>query len=679
MRFHARQEPCRGDASPPHRQESPSASPGLLRSEPPPIGDTDDRDRYRDFFEATSDWFWETDAAYRFTFMSEQFSAATGIPVGHLLGRTRIELARAAGMTSEELAPHLADIEARRPFRGFCYRLADPATGGDFHIKVSGNPVFGRDGAFLGYRGSGTDITKEMEALKAAEQARLYLTDAIESFSEALALFDANDRLVFANGRFRDLYQEIAEHIVPGITFEELARRKFEAGLFADALGSVEDCIRWYTSLHRNQSGAGEIQLSDGRWVRISDRRTSGGGIVSVRTDITELKRRERALVKLSDELRVQNLRFDTALNNMVQGLCMFDAEQKLIVCNQRYLEMYGFSPRVVKPGISLREIMEYSVSLGNYRLEDAAQAIAERPTHAAKREQAILHQRLTDGRVIAVMHQPMTDGGSVATYEDVTQTVRAEEALREYASKLEQSNRELQDFASVASHDLQEPLRKIEAFADRLKAKCSDELSEAGRNYIDRMQDAARRMRLLINDLLTYSRVTTKARPFAKLSLTTLVSEVMSDLQITIEQAQAKIVLENLPEIEADATQIRQLMQNLLSNALKFRAEGVPPVIRIAGRVLQPARPGESGGLCEIVVSDNGIGFEQKYADRIFGIFQRLHGRNEYEGTGIGLATCRKIVERHGGSILASSAPGQGATFTLKLPISRHGGEILQ
>jgi len=333
---------------------------------------------------------------------------------------------------------------------------------------------------------------------------------------------------------------------------------------------------------------------------------------------------------------------------------------------------MYGFSPEVVKPGIRLREIMEYSVALGNYRREDAERAIAERPTTADKREQAVLHQRLDDGRVIAVMHQPMAGGGSVATYEDVTQTVRAEEALRDYAGRLERSNRELQDFASIASHDLQEPLRKIEAFGDRLKAKCADDLGEVGRTYVDRMQHAATRMRCLIDDLLTYSRVTTNARPFVPVDLGRIAAEVMSDLQVTIEQADARIELGELPVVEADPTQMRQLLQNLLSNALKFRRPGVPPVVRISGRLRAPEDAGCSAAalrLCEVTVADNGIGFKPDHAGRIFGIFQRLNGRDEYPGTGIGLATCRKILERHGGAITASGQPGKGATFVFTLP----------
>jgi light-regulated signal transduction histidine kinase (bacteriophytochrome) len=260
-----------------------------------------------------------------------------------------------------------------------------------------------------------------------------------------------------------------------------------------------------------------------------------------------------------------------------------------------------------------------------------------------------------------------------------VTQTVRAEEGLRQYAAKLERSNRELQDFASIASHDLQEPLRKIEAFGDRLVAKCADELSDTGRLYVDRMQDAAGRMRSLINDLLTYSRVTTKARPFVPVELDRVAREVMSDLQVAIEQADARVELAELPVVEADPTQMRQLLQNLLSNALKFRRHGVRPEVHIAARLYTGNRSAHKVArrLCDVSVADNGIGFKPDYAERIFGIFQRLHGRSEYPGTGIGLATCRKILERHGGAITASGEPGKGATFVFTLPVKQSGGRL--
>jgi PAS domain S-box-containing protein len=261
-----------------------------------------------------------------------------------------------------------------------------------------------------------------------------------------------------------------------------------------------------------------------------------------------------------------------------------------------------------------------------------------------------------------------------VGYWVDITDRKRAEETVKAYAERLERSNRELQDFAYVASHDLQEPLRKIEAFGDRLRAKCADVLSDDGRMYLERMQSAASRMRGLINDLLTYSRVTTKAQPFAPTDLNAVLEGVVSDLHVAIERSGAQIEVGRLPTIDADATQMRQLLQNLIGNALKFRKADVPPVVGIAGERVTDARNASSiddadGNWCRLTVTDNGIGFDQKYADRIFNMFERLHGRGEYEGTGIGLATCRKIVERHGGKIEARSVPGEGSTFVVSLP----------
>jgi signal transduction histidine kinase len=234
----------------------------------------------------------------------------------------------------------------------------------------------------------------------------------------------------------------------------------------------------------------------------------------------------------------------------------------------------------------------------------------------------------------------------------------------------LERSNRELEQFASVASHDLQEPLRKIQAFGDRLQTRSSSVLGEQGRDYLARMQSSATRMRSLIDALLTFSRVTSKAQPFARVDLSATAAEVVSDLEDRIEETGARVEVGALPELEADPMQMRQLLQNLIGNGLKFRRPNESPVIELKSRLLPPLEGNGEIPRCELAVRDNGIGFEEIYLDRIFELFQRLHGRQEYEGTGMGLAICRKIVERHHGSITARSAPGEGATFFVTLPI---------
>jgi light-regulated signal transduction histidine kinase (bacteriophytochrome) len=236
------------------------------------------------------------------------------------------------------------------------------------------------------------------------------------------------------------------------------------------------------------------------------------------------------------------------------------------------------------------------------------------------------------------------------------------EERLKETMAELQRSNTELQQFAYIASHDLQEPLRKIQAFGDRLKSRYTEALDERGRDYLDRMLNAAKRMQALINNLLTLSRITTRAQPFVPVNLADVLQKVLSDLELHIERAGGLVEVGDLSTIDADPTQIRQLFQNLINNGLKFHHPEKKPVVKVYGQSLNE--------VCELIVEDNGIGFEEKYKDRIFGIFQRLHGRGQYDGTGVGLAICQKIAERHGGSITAKSSPGQGATFIVTLPV---------
>jgi len=236
----------------------------------------------------------------------------------------------------------------------------------------------------------------------------------------------------------------------------------------------------------------------------------------------------------------------------------------------------------------------------------------------------------------------------------------RSQAELRLTALELQRSNRELQEFASVASHDLQEPLRKIQAFGERLADRSGDRLDEESRDFLDRMQNAAQRMQTLIHELLAYSRVQSRPSEPTPVVLSDLVADVLEDLAARIASSQAAVHVGPLPVIKADPTQMRQLLQNLIANALKFRRPDAAPVVRISALI---------GRAIEITVADNGIGFDERYLDKIFMPFQRLHGRTEFEGSGMGLAICRRIVEHHGGTLTASSRPGRGSTFLISLP----------
>jgi signal transduction histidine kinase len=246
-------------------------------------------------------------------------------------------------------------------------------------------------------------------------------------------------------------------------------------------------------------------------------------------------------------------------------------------------------------------------------------------------------------------------------------------QALLQYAEELQRSNRELEEFAFVASHDLQEPLRKIRAFGDRLQQKFSGQLGETGSDYVVRMQAASERMSALIDDLLSFSRVTTKQRPFVNVDLNEVMHRVMDDLDYAIEETNAQLHIDPLPIIDADASQIAQVFMNLIANSLKFHPLDARPIITVTSEInLASPIVDDKRYWCCLRFADQGIGFEAQYAERVFSLFQRLHGRDEYSGTGIGLALCRKIIERHGGTITAQSEHGEGAVFTIYLPMTQ-------
>jgi signal transduction histidine kinase len=236
------------------------------------------------------------------------------------------------------------------------------------------------------------------------------------------------------------------------------------------------------------------------------------------------------------------------------------------------------------------------------------------------------------------------------------------EEQVQIRTAELERSAEELTNFAYIASHDLQEPLRKVIAFGDRLAAKFGPVLNDTGKDYVERMQKSAIRMKSLIDDLLQFSRVTMRSTPFQEIDLNAVISEVLSDLEVQIERTKGRVEVDPLPRIEGGKFQMRQLFQNLISNALKYHRDAEAPVIKIK-------YAGFAEEFEEIFIEDNGKGFDEKHLDRIFRPFERLHGHSEYGGTGMGLAICHKIVTHHKGHITAKSQPNQGATFIVKLP----------
>ena len=391
--------------------------------------------------------------------------------------------------------------------------------------------------------------------------------------------------------------------------------------------------------------------------------RLVGGFYAFIRHDLAERRRTEAALQE-SDR------RFRGVMESAPDAMLISNAEGIISLANTQAARLFGYSHQ---------ELMGRQLSsLLLDRTETPADALEGEPDSARlTRERALIDLRargaLLDGVrqngerfPVDFSQSPLVSGQEhllITAVRDRTEQQRAEESMRKFSLDLARSNAELERFAYVASHDLQEPLRMVSSYTQLLSRRYKGKLDADADEFIAYAVDGATRMQKLIGDLLMLSRVGTQARPSEPVDTGAVLDRVCGDLQSVIATAGAEIRRpEKMPIVLADGTQIGQLFQNILGNGLKFHGE-VPPRIEVS------VVPEEGGDFWRFAFKDNGIGIEKQYFERIFVIFQRLHAKDSYAGTGIGLAVCKKIVERHGGKLWVESTPGEGTTFLFTLP----------
>ena len=380
--------------------------------------------------------------------------------------------------------------------------------------------------------------------------------------------------------------------------------------------------------------------------------------------------------VHCSEELKDKESRLQAIINTAVDGIMTINNRGIVESMNPAASRLFGYDTKeVIGKNISMLmpdpDKSRHDSYLRNY------QETGHRKVIGIGREVVGLRKDGSTFQIQLSVSEVILNNRIIFTgiLHDLSAQRAAEEQIRRYAMELERSNSELQDFAYVSSHDLQEPLRKIRAFGDRLKRE-ANQLNDKSMDYLERIINAAERMQNLINDLLSFSRVSTNAKAFQKLNLNQLAAEVLSDIEVAIEDSKAVIEIGDLPAIEGESIQMRQLFQNLISNAIKFRKADVAPHIKIYSEIVeQVSFPGSklsSDNSIKIYFRDNGIGFDDRFKDKIFQIFQRLEGR-KYEGSGIGLAICKRIATSHGGDIEAYSTLDVGSTFVITIPLNQN------
>ncbi len=518
------------------------------------------------------------------------------------------------------------------------------------------------------------DITESKQATMAVERQTALLNSVLDSSINGIMSFDAirdetntivDFRILTANAASEQFTQLPAQTLV-GSTAMTLFPANVETGLFARYVHTTETGEPTHLDVHYEQE-QGSLDI----WLNITAQKLGDGFVVTF-ADISVSKRAAQAIEQAARQLQMM---IDTSQTGiMLISPVRNDADTiidfRFRVVNRQVASYVGQQPDTLIGALASRWFPDYRTNglLDRYRQTCL--------TGEPQRFDFHYQSTITTADVWFDIASARIDGDVLVTFSDYTTLKQLQQQLEQSILELQRSNQNLEQFAYVASHDLQEPLRKIQAFGDIIQTRYAPVIGSDGADMIRRMQSAANRMQVLIKDVLAYSRVATRRETVAPVNLNTVLDEVENDLETVIEHSQAIIRRARLPTLPGDAPQLRQLFQNLISNALKFRQPGQTPIISVMARLV-PGRdtpfsltPTDGDRLFyQITVADNGIGFEPHYAQQIFQIFQRLHGRTQYEGTGIGLAIVQKVVENHQGYIRAEGQPGAGATFDILLP----------
>jgi PAS domain S-box-containing protein len=614
------------------------------------------------------------DLDLRYVRVNRQLAALNGVPAEYHIGKTVAEIVPSLEPMAKEIVERIKRTgEGRLDMEFTGYTAASPGTPRTWLEQWV--PLRDAAGRVVGVNVAVEEITGRKLAELALRESEAKYRTLFRNMAEGFALYELVRDAGGAPVDWRVLEVNDAYTRHTGVEAGKVVGR-LASELFPDVL---HDYLPKFVKIVQDRQSYtfDTYAKAVGRDLHVVNFPVGGDRFAGVIEDISERRQAEANLVKLAGALQAVN----TALRQREEQLrifvehapaaiAMMDREMRYLAASSRWLADYGLTGRVVI-GRSYYEILpevpERWKAIHRRCLAGAVERAEEDPFDRADGSRTWLRWEIHPWKV-----GPGEIGGIVIFSEDITARKLAEQALREgeerarfQAEALARSNRDLEQFAYVASHDLQEPLRMVMAFAGLLREGYRDQLDEKAGDYLGFMIDGAGRMQTLINDLLAYSRLSGRAGQREPIRVDDVLDSALVNLKAAIDESGARISREPLPTLIADSTQLVQLFQNLIGNAIKYRAPGVTPDIRIGVESISKT----GGPAWRFSVRDNGIGIESQYIGRIFEIFQRLHTREEYEGTGIGLAICKKIVECHGGRIWVQSKVGEGSTFFFTLP----------
>jgi len=616
------------------------------------------RQRYQDLVDLMSDWIWETDARFQFTYFSERVEQSFGVSVRDLLGRRSEQMVRA--LDPAAWSAHVADLEARRPFRDVVLQAVAP-NGATRSIRVSGRPMLGPDGAFLGYRGTASDVTAE----RSAEDR--FLT-AIESIDQAFLLYDEEDRLILCNRRAHEMAPRMTDLLRPGVAFETFLRACFERGEAVADDADVEAALARVLRAHRRSDAAVEMRMGDGRLLRVAERRTPDGGLAVMWTDFTEVRAREA-------QLRAAERRLEDMTENLpgvvYQRVLRPDGTMVFPFMSGAVQETFNLSADEIQsdPSRFIDSLHPDDRRAWWDRLDESARDLSPwRTEHRVIAGDGGLRwvrgggkpQRLPDGSILwdCILF-------------DITQERQAQTALQEAKEAAELASRSKTEFLANMSHELRTPLNAVIGFSEIMQQELFGPIANPHyREYLRDIRESGRHLLELINDLLDVARLEVGQLQLdeGEVDLDRMVASCVRMVSDRAAEAGLALAVESLPagmSLVADERKLKQILLNLLGNAIKFTPKG--------GRVSLECEIEPAGALL-IAVRDTGIGIASEdipSALDMFGQIDRSLSR-KYEGAGLGLPLSKSLAELHGGSLRIESQVGVGTRVEIRLPSHR-------